>query len=87
MSVGEHDVRGGSRGAALKATKSYERAIIEVAMLYLRNYGDAAVDYADERARTLGEAGNMWGLASWMLVIEAIKVLSRTERPPDATLH
>ncbi len=67
--------------------KTYERAIYDVAKLYLRDYGDAAVNHASERARTLGEAGNMWGLASWMLVIEAIRVLSRTERPPDATLH
>ena len=67
--------------------KPYERAIIEVAKLYLRDYGDAAVDHASERARTLGEAGALRGHASWMLVIEAINVLSRTEGPPDATLH
>ncbi len=67
--------------------KTYERAIYDVAKLYLRDYGDAAVNHADERARTLGEAGDLLGHASWELVIEAIKVLSRTERPPDATLH
>jgi hypothetical protein len=67
--------------------KTYERAIIDVAKLYLRDYGDTAVNYADERARTLGAAGDLRGHASWVLVIEAIKVLSRTEWPPDATLH
>ncbi len=67
--------------------KTYKRAIYDVAKLYLRDYGDAAVNRASERARTLREAGNLLGHASWELVIEAIKVLSRTERPPDATLH
>ncbi len=41
MSIGELDVRGGSRGAALE--KTYERAIYDVAKLYLRDYGDVAV--------------------------------------------
>jgi len=67
--------------------KTYERAIFDVARLFLRDYGDAAVDHADERARTLGEAGNLTAQASWVLVAEAIKVLSRTKRPPDAMLH
>ncbi len=80
-------MRGGSRGAALKAMKTYERAIYDVSKLCLRDYGDVAVNQASERARTLGEAGDLQGHATWMLVIEAIKVLSRTERPPDATLH
>ena len=66
---------------------TYERAIFDVAKLFLRDYGDAAVDHADERARTLREAGNLTAHASWALVVEAIKVLSRTERPPDAMLH
>ena len=30
---------------------TYERAIFDVAKLFLRDYGDAAVDHADERAR------------------------------------
>ncbi len=67
--------------------KTNERAINYVAKLYLRDYGGSAVNQASERARTLGEAGDLQGHATWMLVIEAIKVLSRTERPPDATLH
>ena len=67
--------------------KKYERAIFDVARLFLRDYGDDAVNRASERARTLGEAGNLTAHASWVLVAEAIKVLSRTKRPPDATLH
>ena len=66
---------------------TYERAIFDVARLFLRDYGDAALGHADERARTLSEAGDLTAHASWVLVAEAIKALSRTERPPDATLH
>ena len=67
--------------------KEYERAIIEFARLCVRDYGDDAVNRASGRARTLKEAGNLTAHASWVLVVEAIKVLSRTKRPPDATLH
>ncbi len=44
--------------------KTYERAIYDVAKLYLRDYGGSAVNQASERARTLGEAGDLQGHAT-----------------------
>ncbi len=61
-----------------------DKEIYAVASIYIRDHGDDAVIEAAMRADALLDAGDLDGRNVWLRVIEAIKVLSRPDRPSKA---
>ena len=64
-----------------------EREIYAVANTYFGEHGEDAVIHAAMRADALLDAGDLDGRNVWLRVIEAIKVLSKNEKPAEAKIH
>ena len=64
-----------------------EREIYAVANTYIREHGEGAVIHAAIRADALFNEGDIDGQRVWLRVIEAIKVLSKNEKPAEAKIH
>ena len=61
-----------------------DKEIYCTASIYIREHGEDAVIHAAMRADALLDAGDLDGQRVWLRVIEAIKVLSRPDRPSKA---
>ena len=64
-----------------------EREVYGVAKVYIREHGGDAVVHTAMRADALLDASDLDGQRVWLRVIEAIKVLSRVEKPAKANFH
>ena len=68
------------------AAMNSEREIYAVANTYIREHGEDAVIQAAMHADTMLDAGDMEGQLVWLLVIEAIRVLSAMT-PTERVTH